>query len=339
VLDRDLRAHVGFADYLCAADIWNNGTSYDYLTGTSTDTSTWTAAPANSGAGDTDTRVQTLRRLALAYGTHGTPLHYSWQNAGTSFPLVYFRAVDTSTLAPIPGSGATSNKILLSFVNFDVVNSNTISVNVTMPHPGSYSGVYYDGSNTYTAARHTVSGLNATPLLPFDITLGPGQSVEYILNPVTSTSYRYEAESLEIQSLLAQAGGDGFHHIGPDALLSNSDGIQLDSNTVGDYITFVVPNVAAHSYDVTVGIKKNTTRGIFQLSASRADGGTASNIGPQVDEYAAAPAYTSVDLGTWTPGSTSDKAFTFTVTGKNASSTGGTYNYSLAVDYIQLTPK
>jgi hypothetical protein len=310
------------------------------LTGTSTDTSTWTAAPANSGAGDNDTRVQTLRRLALAYGTHGTPLHYSYQNLGTTFPLVYFRAVDSSTLAPIPGSGATANKILLSFVNFDVVNSNTISVNVTMPRPGSYSGVYYDGSNTYTAAHHTVSGLNATPLLPFTVTLGPGQSVEYILNPVSSTSYRFEAESLEIPELLVQAGGDGFHHIGPDTNLSNSDGIQLDSNTVGDYISFLVPNIAARSYDVTVGIKKNTARGIFQLSASRADQTNgSSNIGGQIDEYAASASYTSVDLGTWTPATTSDKAFTFTVTGKNSNSTGGPYNYSVAVDYIQLTPK
>ncbi len=336
-LDRDLRAHVGFADYLCAADIWNNGSSYDYINGTNTDTSTWTAAQANPGAGDTDTRVQTFRRLALAYGTHGAPLHYTWQNAGTNFPLAYFRAVDTSILAPIVGSGATSNKILLSFVNFDVVNSNTISVVVTMPKPGTYSGVYYDGSSSYTAARHTVSGLNATPTLSFSVTLPPGQSVEYILNPVTATSYRYEAESLEVMSYISQTGG-GYHHMGPDALLSNSDAIQLDSNNTGDNITYLVPNVAAGNYDVKVGIKKNTTRGIFQLSAARADGTSGgSNIGGTVDEYTSTATYSVVDLGAWAPATTSDKAFTFTVTGKNAASTG-TDAYAIAVDYIQLTP-
>ena len=339
ILDRDLRANISFADYLCAADMWNNGTDYDYISGTSTDTSTWTAAPANSGSGDTDTRVKTLRRLALAYGTHGTPLHYTWQNLGTNFPLVYFRGVDTSTLPPLPGSGATSNKILLSFVNFDALNSNTIAVTVSMPKPGTYSGVYYDSSTTYTAARHTVSGLVATPTLAFNVTLGPGESVEYILNPVTATSYRYEAESLEVLGYLSQAGGTA-RRLGTDANLSNNDGMILDSNTVNDYVAFLLPAVAAGTYDVRVGLKKNNSRGIFQLSAQRADGTTgSSNIGGAIDEYATGPVYTEVDLGNWTPASTSDKAFKFTVTGKNAASGGTSFNYSIAVDYITLSPR
>ncbi len=101
-LDRDLRAHIGFADYFCAADMFNNGTDYDYINGTQTDTTTWVANPANAAEGDTDTRAKTLRRLALAYGTHGAPLPYTWQTAPTSLGLAYFRAVrcvDTAALA------------------------------------------------------------------------------------------------------------------------------------------------------------------------------------------------------------------------------------------------
>jgi len=187
-LDRNLRANLATGDYSCVADIWNNGVEYNYLNGSITNTATWTAAPANAGAGDTDTRVKALRRLALAYATHGTPLHYTWTSVGTGLPLSYFRAVDTSSLAPIPGSGATSNKVLLSFVNFDLANSNTISVHVTMPASGSYSGVRYSAANTYTAARSVIS-FSAIPTVDFTETLGPGESVEYIIDqPFTSLS-------------------------------------------------------------------------------------------------------------------------------------------------------
>jgi hypothetical protein len=40
-------------------------------------------------------------------------------------------------------------------------------------------------------------------------------------------------------------------------------------------------------------------------------------------------------MGNWTPASTSDKWFWFTVTGKNTASSG----YTIAFDYIKLIPK
>jgi hypothetical protein len=57
-----------------------------------------------------------------------------------------------------------------------------------------------------------------------------------------------------------------------------------------------------------------------------------------VDEYSSTVVYTSVDLGTWSPGSTSDKWFRFNVAGKNSAS-NGSYVYELAFDYILLTPQ
>jgi len=182
VLDRNMRSNLAVADYLCAADIWNNGEDYDFLRGTPTEPATWTAAPADPKGKDIDSRVKVLRRLALAYATHGTPLPYIWNNIGADLPLVYFRAVDTSTLTPIPGSEATSKKLLLSFVNFDTLHPNTISVRVTMPVKGSYAGIKYNGADSFTAARSEVSGLIADPTCNFTVNLGPGESVEYILD-------------------------------------------------------------------------------------------------------------------------------------------------------------
>jgi hypothetical protein len=131
------------------------------------------------------TRPQVVRRLALAYGTHGKPLPYTYTGipSGT-YPLIYFRAVDTSTLPPLPGSGATSNKLLLSFVNFDCLHSNSITVTVTMPRTGTYTGVCYGAGNTIAAAKTTASVVtDGSGHLTFTLTLAPGESTEYILNP------------------------------------------------------------------------------------------------------------------------------------------------------------
>ncbi len=150
----------------------------------------------------------------------------------------------------------------------------------------------------------------------------------------------YEAEKLTVANYVSAAGGT-VRNIGPDPSLGDGDGRILDSNNVNDYVTFVLPNVAAGTYDVKVGLKKNNSRGQFQLQVGRADNfsGTVSNVGPVIDEYSAIAAYTEVDLGAWTPGTTSDKWFRFLVKGKNASSAGTSYNYAIAVDYLTLTPQ
>ena len=150
---------------------------------------------------------------------------------------------------------------------------------------------------------------------------------------------RYEVENLTVANFLSAAGGT-VRSMGPDVSLSNGDGKILDSNNAGDYMTFVMPNIAAGSYNVKIGIKPNSSRGQFQLQIGTAANfsGTETSVGPVIDEYAAGPAYTDVDLGTWTPGTTSDKWFRFLVTGKNSASGGSSFNNSIAVDYIMLQP-
>ncbi len=159
----------------------------------------------------------------------------------------------------------------------------------------------------------------------------------YEFVPATTT-LKYEAEKLVVPRYWSQAGG-AVRNLGPDSGLSNSDGIILDSNNVNDYVVFTVPGVAAKTYDVRVGVKKFPSRGVFQLSAAVAGASNYGNIGSPVDEYASGAAYTEVDLGNWTPATTSDKWFRFLVMGKNASSSGSSYNYAVAVDYIKLIPQ
>ena len=124
--------------------------------------------------------------------------------------------------------------------------------------------------------------------------------------------------------------------ISADPRFSNGEGTFFDATAINQFVTYDVPNVAAGTYDVRIGIKKWNNKGIFQLGISRLDQqGSPQNVGSPVDEYASGEVFTEVDLGNWTPGSTSDKAFKFSVTGKNGSSSG----YGLAFDYIKLIPQ
>jgi hypothetical protein len=79
---------------------------------------------------------------------------------------------------------------------------------------------------------------------------------------------------------------------------------------------------------VKYAVKKYSTRGIAQLAIN----GT--NLGPAEDQYAPTNVWQEFDLGTVSLAA-GNQVFKFTVTGKNASSTG----YTLSWDYIKLTPQ
>ncbi|WP_223066921.1 discoidin domain-containing protein [Paenibacillus caui] len=180
--DRIMRAHIGFADMF----IQHAAFFKDYsLFASGFDLSQHNPAKTEiygfkSGG---DSRVDIMRRLTLAYATHGKPLPYQVLNTEeTRDKLVYVRAVDTSTLKPLAGSGATSNKILLNFVNFEN-SAQTLKVKMTMPEKLVYEGERFGPGETYEQARTYVTGLEATPDLTFNVTLGPGEAVQYILQP------------------------------------------------------------------------------------------------------------------------------------------------------------
>jgi hypothetical protein len=138
-----------------------------------------------------------------------------------------------------------------------------------------------------------------------------------------------EAENLSVPQY---SGPD--YRVLTETGLSGGAAIILDSTAVGNEITFLVPNIAAGTYDVRVGVKKANTRGIWQLSIGTASNfsGTKSNVGSAHDDYSSAAQYVQLDLGTWTAGTSSDKWFCFTIKGKNASSGGSTE----CIDYIEL---
>jgi len=124
-----------------------------------------------------------MRRLSLAYATHGAPLSYEVTNKDAlADKLVYVRVVDTSAIEPLAGSGATSNKVLVNLVNFEATPQ-TVIVKVKMPKQAVYEGERFGSGDTYEQARSYVTGKQASPQLMFQETLGAGEAVQYILQP------------------------------------------------------------------------------------------------------------------------------------------------------------
>ena len=182
---------------------------------------------------------------------------------------------------------------------------------------------YYEelplGEKTFTSSgarvfTFTVTGKNAS---------SPGYSLMFDtikLTPRLPTIHFYEAESVTLAaaspsvSAVTESGASG------------GAAQKLNATAAGHYVRYTLASVPAGTYRVKVGIKTADSRGKFQLSV---DG---TNQGAEQDNYAVTAVYTELDLGLKTFATTGDRDFTFTVTGKNAASSG----YGLVLDYIKL---
>ncbi len=173
-----------------------------------------------------------------------------------------------------------------------------------------------------------VADSTGTITIAFTPVAGSGPMVSGI--EVRAATLKFEAEDLVVN----QFAGPDFREFA-DGSQSNGAGSILDSNAIGNYITYVVPSISAGTYDIRIGYKAFNSRGTFQLAIGTAASSTPTKFGAPVDEYNAGTVYTEVDMGNWSPASTSDKWFWFTVTGKNTASSG----FTIAVDYIKLIPR
>lgn len=189
VFDRELRGDIGSADHIIQhAAFYPSNPSYSLFS----EPSDWNTAKINeikawaSNSNELgETRLKTFRRLSAAYATHGSPLDYEIINQDEiNNKKIYIRAVDTSSLGKSE-IGASSNKLILSLVNFETVNSEpvTVRVKVKMPTEGNYIGERYDAQEVYGEAHKSLGSLTASPYLTFMATLKAGETTMVYLTP------------------------------------------------------------------------------------------------------------------------------------------------------------
>jgi hypothetical protein len=230
----------------------------------------------------------------------------------------------TSVRLDVDGAGSTNG------TNVKIFTDNDTGAQLWLP--------YGTNGATFSFEPECAAGLR---LDVYQNGTGNGTNVDiYTANGGSNqnwTLYNYSTRVFEAESQIVASTSGDTHRLVADPGYSAGQGTVLDSNAVGDYVGYLIQNVAAGSYDIRVGVKKLNTRGIVQLAIGRADDftGTASNVGAAQDLYAASPSFPELDLGTWSPGSTSDKEFRFKVTGKNSAST----SYTISIDYIKLIPQ
>ncbi len=251
------------------------------------------------------------QRWFALYGTGG---YYTVRNVNSKLPL------------DVTGSSTANNALIQQYTSNGGANQQW-QINAT--------GAYYSfvNQNSGKALDNNTVTTPGAQCVQYTSTAGdPSQLWNFFPETAAGATVKLETELANV----AAVSSGITERIVTDAGFSGGAGTILDATAVNNYVSYVVPNVVAGSYDVRVGVKNYNTRGIWQLAIGRADNfaGTANNIGSPYDSYSSTAAFTEVDLGTWTPGTTSDKWFQFLVTGKNASSTG----YTISFDYIKLIP-
>jgi len=245
----------------------------------------------------------------------------------------YGLAIDSIELTDQGGGGGTV--AAPSFSPAAGTYSSAQSVTITTATSGATIRYTVDGSTptstTGTVYSSPVSISATTTLKAIAYKSGmTDSSVTTGVYTISGGGTTYQAESLTVA---ANSSGDTVSNISEGGL-SGGSGSQLAANAATDYVTYTVPGVTAGTYNVFIGVKKSSTEGIFQLATAAGTGGPYFDKGSPQDLYAASATYSEVSIGAVVFGSTGNKAFRFTVTGKNASSA----DFDLVIDYIRLAP-
>src|SRR5260370_30744853 len=132
----------------------------------------------------------------------------------------------------------------------------------------------------------------------------------------------------ETESLTIREKSGAVYRIIADSSASAGGFSLLNANASGEFVTYTVPISAAGTYGVQVGIKTGDDGGRFQLVIDGVTQGSAQ------EEYSLASDYELRDLGAVTFSTPGNKAFQFSLTGRDPRSRG----YTLGLDYIDMQP-
>jgi Chitobiase/beta-hexosaminidase C-terminal domain/Legume lectin domain len=198
----------------------------------------------------------------------------------------------------------------------------------------------YDGTMLYLTLKDVVAAKTYATRFPIALPQTIGANAAYagftggtggftssqkILGWTLTSQPSFPYVQYATKSLPAQSSGPDFRTFGWSGL-PDKTGTILDATQAGDSVTFTVNVAQPGTYDLHVSAKTYNSRGIWQLSVDGV------NVGTPVDEYNPGETYANYDLGPLVIGAAGNHSFTFTVTGRDATSTG----FSIAFDDLRL---
>jgi hypothetical protein len=245
---------------------------------------------------------------------------YDNAGEGTNSTGVYLNGAYPSVPATTIGGGVNlqSGDVMAVHMTY---NGTTLTMTITDTST----------SQTFTTSWpvNIPATVGSTAYVGFTGATGGLTSTEQILTWSYSTGISANALVVSTANLAATATTSGpavqvfSYQNFPDNL-----GTMFYSTSVGDNVTFMVNVPAAGTYGVKISYKQYQPRGIVQTGINRV------SVGPPIDQFIPnGDAYAVTDLGAVNFPSAGSYPFTFTVVGKNPSSTA----YSLAFDDIILT--
>ncbi len=253
---------------------------------------------------------------------------YDNNGEGTNSTGLYTNGVSPTVPATTLGGGVNlhSGDILHAHMTYDgttltltIADTTNAADTFTTSWPINISSTI-GGSNAFVGFTAGTGGATATQeIITWTYSTSGGTGT-------TKTPVVYQTANLPSAS-----SGPTFRQF-TYASFPDTTGTILDATKVGDNVTLTVNVATAGIADVKVSTKNLNTRGIWQLTVN----GT--TVGAPQDEYnssASAGVYAVLDLGNFNFAAAGNYAFKFTVTGKNAASSG----YSIAFDDITLTPQ
>ncbi|HZP59132.1 MAG TPA: chitobiase/beta-hexosaminidase C-terminal domain-containing protein [Opitutaceae bacterium] len=307
---------------------------------------TQTAAPSFSPAPGTYSSAQSV---TISDATSGASIRYTTdgstpsETAGTLYTGTPVSISSTTVLSAIAyASGSTDSNITSGTYTITVINP-PAAAPVFSPGAGTYStaqNVTITSATGTASIRYTTDGSTpsetAGTLYSGPVNIAKTATLKAIAyaagfsdSTVTSGAYtigspvtlNFEAESL------SYTGSGATTSVQTDTNSSGGKWVELAGNSVGDNITFTVPNVPAGTYQLKMEWKGNANRGRLQLAV---DG---TNLGSVLDQYAAGQTYPTTTFGNVTFSAAGNHTVKLTVTGKNSASSG----YILSADKFTFT--
>ncbi len=224
-----------------------------------------------------------------------------------------------------------------SYIGTDGVLNGTLPSGLTFdPATGTISGTYYGLVGDVGFGGHTAPGVSsAFARAPDTIKKEPPPKIQLLVQQdavgtgTLPLNFFVGLHDFEAEILDATTSPEAHYSIITDDPMNSAGAAGLlQSSKVGDYVTYLVPVEKVGTYDVRIGGRVGATQGVFQLAIDNI------NHGQPQDEYAPATTHVVKDLGPFTFSSAGDKAFRFSVTGRNPASTGAEF----LCDYIDLVP-